>query len=162
MLRMIIRLSGLPGSGKTTLGESLAKELGYKLFRIDRYRSKWKNEFSALIDLFNDMIDAGDDFILDSVGFNNRIQWVFQFIKVRVVDIKLICEKEILFKRIDLKVLPVNEYFPYTTGDRKSYVDNFFDDMFHKPADFIIDTSHITKKVMLRCAIDNLNFFRSD
>ena len=156
---MIIRLSGLPGSGKSTLGEMLSEELGYKLFRIDHYRNKYQDEFTALIRLFEDIMEAKDNFIIDSTGFNPRIHWIFQFIPVRVVDIKLLCEAEILKDRIKTKVLPKDEYFPYTDVTRETYIDDFFADMIHKPADFVVDTSHITKVVMLKCTLDNLNFY---
>ena len=156
---MIIRISGLPGSGKTTLGEMLSKELNYRLFRIDKYREKHRDEFKALIDLFQDIMATEDNFILDSTGFNKRIDWVFQFVKTRVVDIKLVADIDILKQRIRQKVLPADEYFPYDLGTREQFVDDFFNDMEHKDADIRIDTSRLTEEAMLRVAIGDLRFY---
>lgn len=155
---MIIRISGLPGSGKTTLGLMLSEALKYKLFRIDEYRNKHKDEFKALVHLFQDIKEQQDDFILDSAGFNRRVLWVFQFLKTRTVDVKLICDKEILKERIKQKSVPKDEYYPYT-DTRDQYIDDYFEDMAHKLSDIEINTSHLTKMAALRCALSNLNFY---
>lgn len=156
---MIIRISGLPGSGKTTLGELLSSELDYRLFRIDHYRQKHRDEFKALIDLFQDIMVTGDDFILDSTGFNKRIDWVFMFIRTRIVDIKLVADIEVLKERIRNKEIPKDEYFPYDIGPREQFVEDFFDDMAHMRADIVIDTSRLTPTAMFRCAIGDLKFY---
>ena len=156
---MIIRISGLPGSGKSTLGTSLSEAIGYKLFKIDYYRNEYKDEFKALTHLFTDIMDHKDNFILDSAGFNRRVLWVFQFLKVRVVDIKLICDKEVLMERLKQKELPEDEYYPYLET-RKQYIEDYFEDMTHKEVDITIDTTYLTDESMLRCALSNLNFYK--
>jgi hypothetical protein len=130
--------------------------LGYKVFRIDHYRDSYRDEFYALTNLFEGMYRQCDDFILDSIGFNPRIHWVFQFLKVRVIDIKLICEKEILSERIKTKT--GRNFFPYPTT-REQYTDDYFADMEHKHADITINTSHLTKDATVRCAMENLAFY---
>lgn len=161
---MIIRLSGLPGSGKSTLGKALSEELDYDLLRIDFYRNRYRDEVWALTEMFMKMNSLKDNFILDSTGFNKRILWVFQFLKARVVDIKLVCNKDILKKRLEEKAksLPKNEYFPYTDTSRAEYIDDYFEDMAHKSADIIIDTSYITIDVMVRTAVNELNFYEGE
>ena len=158
---MIIRLSGLPGSGKSTLGKALAEVLGYNLLRIDVFRNTFKDEVWALTEMFRVMGKLGDNFIIDSTGFNKRILWIFQFLKARVVDIKLVCNKEILKERLEkkLKSLPKDEYFPYTDVSRMEYIDDYFEDMAHKSADIIIDTSYITPEVMVKTAVNEINFY---
>ena len=37
---MIITISGLPGSGKSTIGKMLAKKLGYKFYSMGDLRGK--------------------------------------------------------------------------------------------------------------------------
>ena len=156
---MIINISGLPGSGKSTLAENLAKELGYKLFKIDHYRNKYQDEFLAMINLFLDMKAQKDDFILDSVGFNKRIQWVFSFIPVRVVELKIVCDIDVLKRRLEKKKIPKNDYFPYRKT-RGSYIDDYFQDMAHRSSDFVLDSSYLTEDALLRTAMDNLTFYQ--
>lgn len=157
---MIIRISGLPGAGKTTLGKLLAEKLGYRFFGIDEYRNRYQDEVMALTELFRDIHKEGDNFILDSMGFNKRILWIFPFLKTRPVDIKLICEKAILMERIATKIIPENEYFPYRKSKREQYVEDFFADMQHKYCDIVIDTSHITIDVALKCALNDIRFYK--
>ncbi len=122
---MIIRISALTGAGKSTLADMLGETLGYRVFHIDEYRNKYQDEFKSLTNLFADMVETADNFILDSAGFNPRILWVFQFLKVRIVDIKLICDLDVLNKRNAAKEIPKREYFPYEFTREQYNDDNF-------------------------------------
>ena len=156
---MIIKIAGLPGSGKSSLTDLLGDALGYKTFHIDEYRNKYRNEFKTMHALFKDMYECGDNFILDSAGFNPRMLWVFMYLKPKVVEIKLTCEKAVLYERIEKKTLSKEEWFPYLSS-RKEFIDMFFVMMERKHAEIVIDTSYITPKAALKCALDGLNLYK--
>lgn len=118
------------------------------------------SQFWSLMELFKDMYEAyenGESFILDSIGFNYRMHWPFQFMPVHIVDVKLVANQDVLMERLKekMKHLPENEYFPFI-WDREDYVKDFFVEMEHKYADIVIDTSYITPDAMLRCALTDL------
>lgn len=50
---MIIAISGLPGSGKSTVGRILAKKLGYKFYSMGNLRGKMAMERGLTIDELN-------------------------------------------------------------------------------------------------------------
>jgi predicted cytidylate kinase len=52
---MIIAISGLPGSGKTSVGRMLAKELGYRFYSMGDLRGRMATERNLTIDQLNDL-----------------------------------------------------------------------------------------------------------
>jgi predicted cytidylate kinase len=52
---MIITISGLPGSGKTTVGRIIAKKLGYKFYSIGDLRGRMAMERGLTIDQLNEL-----------------------------------------------------------------------------------------------------------
>ena len=52
---MIITISGLPGSGKTTVGKLLAEKLGFKFYSIGDLRGKMAMEQGLTIDELNEL-----------------------------------------------------------------------------------------------------------
>lgn len=50
---MIITISGLPGSGKSTIGKRLAKQLGYRFYSVGDLRGKMAMERGMNIDELN-------------------------------------------------------------------------------------------------------------
>jgi len=54
---MIITISGLPGSGKSTVGRLLAKKLGYRFYSIGDLRGRWAMERGMTI---NDLNKLGE------------------------------------------------------------------------------------------------------
>lgn len=50
---MIITISGLPGSGKSTIGKRLAKQLGYRFYSMGDLRGKMAMERNMSIDQLN-------------------------------------------------------------------------------------------------------------
>ena len=52
---MIITISGIPGSGKTTVGRMLAEKLGYKFYSIGDLRGKMAMERGMTIDQLNEL-----------------------------------------------------------------------------------------------------------
>ena len=57
---MIITISGLPGSGKTTVGKLLAEKLGCKFYSIGELRRKWAAERGMKIDELNKLGEKED------------------------------------------------------------------------------------------------------
>jgi len=80
---MIITISGMPGSGKTTVGKMLAKRLGWKFYSVGDLRGKVASEMGITIDELNEigkkefwtdqkadeltkkLGEAEDDFVID-------------------------------------------------------------------------------------------------
>lgn len=52
---MIITISGLPGSGKTTIGKLLAESIGFKFYSIGDLRGKMAMERGLTIDQLNEL-----------------------------------------------------------------------------------------------------------
>ena len=52
---MIITISGMPGSGKTTVGKLLAKKLGFSFYSIGDLRGKMAMEHGLTIDELNEL-----------------------------------------------------------------------------------------------------------
>ena len=57
---MIITISGLPGSGKSTVGKMLAKRLGFKFYSIGDLRGKWAVERGISINELNELGERED------------------------------------------------------------------------------------------------------
>jgi CMP/dCMP kinase len=50
---MIITISGMPGSGKSTVGRLLAKQLGYKFYSVGDFRGEMAQKLGLTIDELN-------------------------------------------------------------------------------------------------------------
>lgn len=84
---MIITISGLPGSGKSTVAKKLAERLGYRFYSMGDIRGKAAEERGLTIDQFNDLpenTDAiADDFqkrlgeTEDNFVDDGRLAWYF-------------------------------------------------------------------------------------
>ena len=65
-------------------------------------------------------------------------------------------------ERVRQKEVPENEYFPYKDLKRYDYIVDYFEDMVHKKCDIEIDTSHISPKVAVKTALNDLNFYKEE
>ena len=84
---MIITLSGLPGSGKSTVAKLLAKKLGYRFFSMGDLRGKAALERGLTIDAFNALPENTDTIVddyqkklgemEDNLVIDGRISWHF-------------------------------------------------------------------------------------
>ena len=87
---MIITISGVPGSGKSTIGKILAKKLGYEYFSMGDLRGQMAMERGLTIDELNalgekeDWTDKRADEIQTQMGkekdnfiFEGRLSWYF-------------------------------------------------------------------------------------
>lgn len=75
----LVIFSGLPGVGKSTLADKLARELRWPLLKIDDVIGKvpenpniefWDSKVDILLDLVNTQLDLSLDVIVDSVFMN--------------------------------------------------------------------------------------------
>lgn len=57
---MIITISGMPGSGKSTIGRMLAKKLGYKFYSMGDLRGRLAMDRGLTIDAFNKLGETED------------------------------------------------------------------------------------------------------
>jgi cytidylate kinase len=57
---MIVTISGLPGSGKSTIGRMLAERLGYRFYSIGDLRGKWAVERGITINDLNELGERHD------------------------------------------------------------------------------------------------------
>ena len=165
---MIITISGLPGSGKSTVGKMLAKRLGYKFYSAGEMRGELAMERGVTIDELNeigkkefwtdDKVDQRtrmlgekeDDFVIDG--------WVaFHFIpdsfKVFLdVDVRTGAERIMKHRRPDEKeagsveeLVGILKKRIQETDDRyRKYYDVDFLDK--KNFDKVVDTASLTSE----------------
>lgn len=84
---MIITVSGLPGSGKSTVAKMLAQKLGYRFFSMGDLRGKAALERGLTIDQFNALPEDTDTIVdgyqkklgetEDGLVIDGRISWHF-------------------------------------------------------------------------------------
>ncbi len=84
---MIITVSGLPGSGKSTVAKKLAEHLGYRFFSMGDLRGKAALERGLTIDQFNALPENTDAIVdeyqkklgatEDGLVIDGRISWHF-------------------------------------------------------------------------------------
>ena len=79
MQQTLVIFSGLPGVGKSTLANRLARELHWPLLKIDDVIGQvpenpaiefWDSKVDVLLDLVNTQLELGLDVIVDSVFMN--------------------------------------------------------------------------------------------
>ena len=71
----VLRIRGLCGTGKTTLGKILAPELDAKIFEIGRYRRRGRDEVDSWERMLCDILqhlEAGGRCLVATTGLNNN------------------------------------------------------------------------------------------
>jgi predicted cytidylate kinase len=165
---MIITISGYPGSGKTTVGQIVAKSLGYEFVSMGDFRGKMAMERGLTIDQLNelgrkeDWTDRDADRLLQDIGRNRdkividgRLGYHFIPRSVKVllkVDYREGARRIFLHERKDENYSTLEETEKAVKerieNDRKRYKmyygigDCYREDSF----DLVIDTSKITAK----------------
>lgn len=105
----IIRIIGLPGAGKSTLANKLAKDLKLPVYGIGEYRSKFPmspiGEADAWVALYRDLSRRKwRNCILETTGLNSRESFLKTALPLlQTVTIKLEAQRKILYERINKK-----------------------------------------------------------
>lgn len=177
---MIITISGLPGSGKSTIGKMLAKKLGYEYFSVGELRGQMALERGMTIDEFNKLgekedwtdreadakqaqLAAGQDKII----FEGRMSW------------HAIPHSFKIFLTVDLAEAAKRVYHGFGNrpdekkpaslaqaekslaerliSDKKRYRKYYgMDYTDHKNFDLVVDTTSIGKKQVLQLILDKI------
>ena len=148
----IIHIIGLPGAGKTTLGQRLSRKLGLPIYRIGEYRARFPmtlvGEADAWVALFRDLSKRKwKDCLLETTGLNSRESFLrAAFPLFRRVTVKLEAPKTVLYKRIKKKREKDQGgqwLFGDVYRDKCEFVKKMFEDFKKMPAEITTDTSKI-------------------
>ncbi|MBF0532185.1 MAG: hypothetical protein HQL23_03705 [Candidatus Omnitrophica bacterium] len=105
----IIHIIGLPGAGKTALGQQLSKKFGLPVFYIGTYRARYSRtaigEADAWVALFRDLSRHGwKNCILETTGLNFREGFLRKALPLgQMMTVKLEASRKTLHKRIRMK-----------------------------------------------------------
>lgn len=180
---MIITISGLPGSGKTTISKILAKKLGYKFYSVGELRGQMAMERGLTIDQFNELgkkeawtdstVDefqrqlgqTEDNFVIEGrLGFHFIPHSFKIFFTVdlaesarRIVHGKGLRRDERIPKSVKVYQRTLEERVKNDKFRYQKYYHLDFTDPKHY--DLIIDTTHLKKGHILRDILHALTLF---
>ena len=182
LCQMIITLSGLPGSGKGTIGKALAKELHYTFYSMGDLRGKRALELGITIDELNKRGETDprtdkdiDEYQTrlaeqeDNLVIDGRTSWYFIPRSVKIfLDVDLAVAAERIFKdqREDEPAFHSPEEILKTlekriesdkTRYRKWYGIDCYD---HAHYDFVLDTTHLTIPEVLETLLKFLHTYQ--
>ncbi len=168
---MIVTISGLPGSGKSTIGKMLAKKLGYNFYSVGDLRGKMATERGLTIEELNKLGESeqwtdkeADDYQValakreDNFIIDGRISFHFipQSFKIFLtVDTDVGATRVFAHPRTDEKPASTIEELKTAMAARmqsdtlryKKYYDITYPDP--TAFDLVIDTSHLTPEEIL-------------
>lgn len=110
MKQTLVIFSGLPGVGKSTLADKLARQLRWPLLKIDDVIGKvpenpgiefWDSKVDVLLDVLNTQLELGLDVIVDSVFMNMDRQYAQELARkynVRFLPIHVFVSDEEIWK----------------------------------------------------------------
>ncbi|MEW6455213.1 MAG: AAA family ATPase [Acidobacteriota bacterium] len=161
----IIHIIGLPGAGKTTLGEKLSNKFKIPIYRIGEYRSKFPvsiiGEADAWLALFQNLSrKKWKNCILETTGLNCResfLKAAFPF--SQIVKIKLEARKSVLYTRLRKK--KKNEQggkwlFSTEYRDKFEFVKKLFKEFEKIHADIKINTNELKPAEVYKIALEEL------
>ena len=161
----ILHIIGLPGVGKTTLTEKLAKELKLPIYRIGKYRSKFPTsltgEADAWVALFCDLSKwRWKKCILETVGLNCRESFLEKALPIcQMITIKLEAQRKTLYARIKKKkkIKQSGDWlFSSTYRDKYEFVRKLFKEFKNIYAEIRIDTSNLKPHQVYKIALKKL------
>ncbi|MEK7189485.1 MAG: (d)CMP kinase [Patescibacteria group bacterium] len=177
---MIITISGVPGSGKSTVGKILAKKLGYEYFSMGDLRGAMAIEKGLTIDELNalgekeDWTDKRADEIQTQMGkekdnfiFEGRLSWHFiphSFKIFFTVDPKTAAERTLKNRaeRQDEKPIATlieaeQAVLQRLASDKKRYL-QYYNIDYTKPEnyDLVIDTANLKIDEITQIILDKI------
>ncbi len=163
---MLITISGLPGSGKSTIGKMLAKKLGYKFYSVGDLRGKMALERGLTIEELNKLGESeqwtdkeADDYQValakreDNFVIDGRISFHFmpQSLKIFLsVDPNVGARRVFSHPRADEKPASNMEELKKAMAARMQSdglrYKKYYNIVYPDPSafDLVIDTSHLT------------------
>ena len=174
---MIITISGLPGSGKSSVGKILAEKLGYKFYSIGDLRGKMAMERGLSIGELNKLGEKeewtdkeADDYQKklgekeDNFVIDGRLSFHFIPHSVKIlltVDPGTGAERIFRDQRPDESADTLEEMIALNRerieSDRKRYRKYYGIDCFdEKHYDLVIDTTHLKKEQVIQKIMDFL------
>lgn len=164
----IIHIIGLPGAGKTTLGNKLSSFYQVPVFYIGAYRARFvatvEGEADAWVALFRDLSrQHWANCILETTGLNSRERFLrdaFPF--SRIVTIKLAAQRRVLYERIGKKKKSERGgdwFFSSDYQDKYEFVRKEFKHFKKLPSEIWIDTTKLTPREVFEKATGELAFW---
>lgn len=177
---MIITISGLPGSGKSTVAKSLAKKLGYDYFSLGDWRGRMALQRGLTIDDLNkigeteDWTDREADKYQEELGktkdnfiFEGRLSWHFipNSFKIFLTVDRKEAARRILQNRaerpdeknISTLAEAAQAIKERIESDQKRYLKYYgLDYALPKHYDLIVDTTHLTARQTINLILDKI------
>lgn len=176
--RMIISITGKPGSGKSTVGKMVAKELGYQFFSAGDLRGQIAMKHNMTIDQLNEVGKKEawtdkecDDLLIkmgkekDNMVFDSRLAWHFipQSFKIFLdVDLNVAAKRIFKDQRVDeAKASSEKEMherlMARMNADSERYKKWYSLDIFKlKQYDLVIDTSKMKPDEIMKKILDEV------
>lgn len=163
----IIHIIGLPGAGKTTLAQKLAKKLNLPIYCIGKYRSKFPvtplGEADAWIALFRDLSRRKwRHCILETTGLNCRESFLRVALPTfQMITIKLTAKRNILYAKLrqKKKTEQGNDWlFSQCYRNKFEFIRKLFRKFKRIHADIKIDTNKLGPQEVYRIALKEMKF----
>lgn len=166
----IAQIIGLPGAGKTTLAENIARDYDLPIFRIGEYRAKYPMTYEGEDKAWYSLSKALKSYrkkkncILETTGLNRfeKNLPAKRPLSKRIV-IKLVASKKTLHERIKKKKKREQGgkwLFQFSYPDKFTFVDKLYKRFERVRANIVIDTNDVKANVVYDIAMRKLLKFR--